>query len=227
MGYHLFLQSNMDDVTAAMRKTEDHWNKIYGTKAPTEVSWFTPRLERSLGFIEQCGLGPRARIIDVGAGACTLADDLVDRGYDDLTILDVSHRALERARERLGERAEQISWLVDDVTTVELPRARFDIWHDRAVFHFLTDADARRRYVRNVLHAVRPGGHVIVATFGLQGPQKCSGLDVVRYDPDGLHGEFGAPFVKVDSAIDLHRTPWGSEQEFIYCYCRKTNGRVS
>ncbi len=202
-------------------KTEKHWNKIYAKKAPTEVSWYAPKLERSMGFIEQCAMGPQAQIIDVGAGACNLADDLLERGYENLTILDVSHRALEKTRQRLGPRASQITWLVDDVTTADLPAARYDVWHDRAVFHFLTDEQARQRYVRNVLHAVKPGGHVIVATFGLQGPEKCSGLEVKRYDPNGLHGEFGAPFTKVDSATEKHRTPWGSEQEFIYCYCRR------
>ncbi len=200
---------------------EEHWNKIYGKKAPTEVSWYTPRLERSLAFIEQCELSPEARIIDVGAGACTLADDLVGRGLD-VTVLDVSHRALQRSRERMGDRADNITWRVDDVTQAELPRAHYDLWHDRAVFHFLTEADARQRYVANVLRAVKPGGHVIVATFGLGGPEKCSGLEVVRYDADRLHGQFGAPFHKMDSATDLHKTPWGSEQEFTYCLCRRT-----
>lgn len=201
---------------------EEHWNKIYGKKAPTEVSWYTPRLERSLALIEKCALSTDARVIDVGAGACTLADDLVGRGFDAVTVLDVSHQALQRSRERLGERADRVTWRVDDVTRAELPEAHYDVWHDRAVFHFLTDPEARRRYVANVLHAVKPGGHVIVATFGLGGPEKCSGLEVVRYDSDGLHGEFGAPFVKMDSATDLHKTPWGSEQEFIYCLCRRT-----
>ena len=202
--------------------TAEHWNKIYASKAPTEVSWYTPRLERSLALIDQCGLDPGAQIIDVGSGACTLADELLGRGYENITILDVSHQALEKTKKRLCEQASKISWLVDDVTTVELPRARFDVWHDRAVFHFLTDEGARRRYVANVKHAVKPGGHVIVATFGPFGPKKCSGLEVVRYDPDGLHGEFGSPFEKVDSITEVHKTPWGSEQEFIYCYCRKT-----
>ncbi len=199
--------------------TKQHWEKVYSTKPATGVSWYAPHLARSIELIERAAPDHHARIIDVGGGASTLVDDLLDRGFDSLTVLDLSEAALRTAKERLGGRASAVSWLPGDVTTVELPAAHYDVWHDRAVFHFLTDAGRRRLYVDNVMRAVKPGGHVIVATFGLEGPERCSGLDVVRYDAEGLHAEFGGRFLKVDSMRETHVTPWGSEQEFIYCYC--------
>ena len=135
----------------------------------------------------------------MGGGASTLVDDLVGRGYREVTVLDLSKEALDVARARLGTRAAGVSWVAADATTVELPEAHYDVWHDRAVFHFLVDPDARRRYVASVTRSVRPGGHVIVATFGPERPERCSGLDVVRYDAEALHGEFGARFLKIDS----------------------------
>jgi SAM-dependent methyltransferase len=197
-----------------------HWNSIYGRKAADQVSWFRPHLERSIGFIESAGVGRDARIIDVGGGTSTLVDDLLDRGYADLTVLDISAAAIEVARVRLGARAAQVKWLVGDITTVELPRRAYDFWHDRAVFHFLADEAERRRYVEAVRHALKPGGHIVVATFGPEGPERCSGLEVVRYTPDGLHAEFGGEFQKVASTTELHTTPWGTVQQFVYCYCR-------
>jgi SAM-dependent methyltransferase len=201
--------------------SKHHWEHVYGSKSATGVSWYVPHLDRSLQLIQRAAPDRHAAIIDVGGGASTLVDDLLNDGFGDLTVLDLSEEALAAVRGRLGERAARVTWLAADITTVELPAARYDVWHDRAVFHFLTDREQRRRYVERVLRAVRPGGHVIVATFGPQGPERCSGLDVVRYDADGLHAEFGAPFQKVDSARELHTTPWGSEQEFVYCYCLK------
>jgi SAM-dependent methyltransferase len=206
----------MSDDTNTRRR---HWEQVYTTKPATGVSWYAPHLERSLELIERAAGGRDARIIDVGGGASTLVDDLLDRGYRALTVLDLSEQALDVAKARLGARARDVTWLAADATTVALPDAAYDVWHDRAVFHFLVDRRARERYVARVLRAVRPGGHVIVATFGLQGPERCSGLDVVRYDADALHGEFGEPVVKVDSVREVHRTPWGSEQEFVYCFC--------
>ena len=203
---------------------KQHWENVYQTKSSTDVSWYTPHLERSLELIGRAAHGPDTRIIDIGGGASTLVDDLLERGYRALTILDLSEQALMLASARLGSRASGVTWLVADVTSAELPEAHFDVWHDRAVFHFLTDGDARRRYVDNVKRAVEPGGHVIVATFGPKGPERCSGLDVVRYEPDALHSEFGAAFRKVDSMHEVHTTPWGAEQEFVYCFCLKLDG---
>jgi 2-polyprenyl-3-methyl-5-hydroxy-6-metoxy-1,4-benzoquinol methylase len=200
---------------------EQHWKNVYATKAATAVSWYAPHLARSLQLIEAAAPDREARIIDVGGGASTLADDLLDSGYHDVTVLDLSEEALETARARVGARASSLTWLSADITTATLPEARYDVWHDRAVFHFLTDAEQRRRYVAQVVRAVKPGGHVIVATFGPDGPERCSGLDVVRYDADGLRAEFGSPFQKIGEARETHTTPWGSEQEFVYCYCLK------
>jgi SAM-dependent methyltransferase len=204
--------------------TKQHWEQVYQAKPATGVSWYAPHLDRSLQLIERAAGGRDARIIDVGGGASTLVDDLVERGYQDVTVLDLSEQALAAAKARLGARATGVTWVAADATTAELPEARYDIWHDRAVFHFLTDADSRRRYVANVRRSVKPGGHVIVATFGPLGPERCSGLDIVRYDADALHGEFGAAFLKVDSLREVHTTPWGTEQEFVYCFCLKLDG---
>jgi ubiquinone/menaquinone biosynthesis C-methylase UbiE len=157
----------------------------------------------------------------VGGGTSTLVDDLLDRGYSDVTVLDISAPALEESKRRLGARAGRVQWIAGDVTSITLPERVFDLWHDRAVFHFLTDRQARLRYLELVRRSVRPGGHVVVATFGPQGPEKCSGLDVVRYDAEGIHSEFGAHFERIDQSIEVHTTPWGSEQQFVYCVCIK------
>jgi SAM-dependent methyltransferase len=200
----------------------EHWETIYGQKAADRVSWYRPHLERSLGFIQSAHLPKTAAIIDVGGGASTLVDDLLGLGYTDLTVLDISPTAIAGAKTRLGARAGFVHWIEADITRVALPEHHYDFWHDRAVFHFLREGDARRRYVAAVRRGLKPGGHIVVATFGPQGPQKCSGLDVMRYSAEELHGEFGSPFEKVASCEEAHRTPWGSEQEFVYCYCRLT-----
>lgn len=204
-----------------MSEADEHWNAVYDRKGPAGVSWFSPHLGISLALIRQLRLSKSARIIDVGGGAATLVDDLLDDGFADVTVLDLSERALAASQARLGDRSRSVRWLVGDITTVALDPGAYDVWHDRAVFHFLTAADAREAYVRNALRALVPGGHIIVATFGLEGPEQCSGLDVVRYDADGLHAEFGAPFQKIRSVRESHETPWGAEQEFVYCYCRR------
>ncbi len=197
-----------------------HWDGVYGGKAPEAVSWYRPHLDRSLAFIENAGLDPGDGIIDIGGGASTLVDDLLDRGYRNITVLDISAVAIARAQERLGKRAQGVRWLPGDITSVKLPEKQFAFWHDRAVFHFLTEAEARRSYVAVVRHALKVNGHIVVATFGPAGPAKCSGLDVARYDAEALHGEFGVAFQKIDDCTEHHVTPWGSEQEFVYCYCR-------
>jgi len=196
-----------------------HWEKVYRTKRPNEVSWYRPHLEVSLQLIEEAAPNRDAQIIDVGGGESTLVDDLLTRGYRNLSVLDVSLTALDVARERLGDRVNTVNWLCADVTTFAFMAHQYDVWHDRAVFHFLTGFEERAAYVHQVARAVKPGGHVIVATFGPQGPNQCSGLDVVRYDPDSLHSEFGTSFQLVKHLTELHQTPTGSIQQFTYCYC--------
>ena len=199
-----------------------HWQAVYEKKKPDEVSWYQPHLERSLKFIRSSGLRLDARIIDVGGGASTLVDDLVADGYRNVAVIDLAEAALSSVKHRLGERAAGVDWIVGDVTTSLLPERSVDFWHDRAVFHFLTDDDARAAYLEQVLRAVTPGGHVLVATFGLDGPEKCSGLPVARYDAPGIHAVFGRAFEKVGDAAERHETPWGSVQSFVYCFCRRS-----
>ena len=197
--------------------TKEHWERVYGTKLANEVSWFQAHLETSLELIKTVAVSAGDPIVDVGGGASTLVDDLVAAGYSDVTVIDLSATALDAARERLGPSASKVAWIVSDGTRVDLRQSYFKIWHDRAVFHFLTDPSDRRRYVEQVRRAVAPGGHVIVATFGPSGPERCSGLPTARYDASTLCGEFGPDFEMVDSREERHRTPASVEQQFIYC----------
>jgi 2-polyprenyl-3-methyl-5-hydroxy-6-metoxy-1,4-benzoquinol methylase len=197
-----------------------HWEKVYKTKAPDAVSWYRPHLETSLALIERTGAGTSSAIIDVGAGESTLADDLLSRGYENITVLDISETAIDVCKNRMGTAAGRIHWLVADVTRTELDTHVYDVWHDRAVFHFLTEPEQRAAYVRNVARSVKRDGHIVVSTFGPDGPMKCSGLDVVRYNADSLHDQFGARFRLVESSKELHRTPFGTTQQFLYCYCK-------
>jgi ubiquinone/menaquinone biosynthesis C-methylase UbiE len=202
-------------------QSKDHWEQVYSTKATSGVSWFQEHAQQSVQLIRQTGLSWGAGIIDVGGGASTLVDDLLDEGYTNVTVLDLSEAALSASKLRLDQRADGVSWLVGDITRVELPCHAYDVWHDRAVFHFLTSKAEREAYVQAVLRAVKPGGYVIVATFAEDGPDKCSGLPVMRYGPDGLHAEFGAPFTLLQQEREEHHTPFGTVQKFIYCLCRK------
>ncbi len=199
---------------------ETHWEKIYQEKAADTVSWYRPHLETSLALIEQAAAGCSAAIIDVGGGESTLINDLLAGGYENVTVLDISQTAIDANRKRLGSAAEPVHWLVADVTKVDLEPSAYDVWHDRAVFHFLTEPSDRLSYVRLVAKALKRGGHIIVSTFGPEGPTRCSGLDVVRYDAESLHREFGVHFRMLGSSTELHRTPFGTSQQFLYCYCR-------
>lgn len=198
-----------------------HWENVYATKAPDAVSWYRPHLERSLELIVRAAPDPSAAILDVGGGESTLVDDLLARGYKNITVLDISQTALDVAKKRLGAAADRVAWLVADITEASLPMQAYDVWHDRAVFHFLTEEAQRAAYLRQVLRAVKPGGHVIVSTFGPEGPTRCSGLDVIRYDAQTLHDQFGQPFQLIESFQELHETPFGTAQQFLYCFCRR------
>ena len=200
--------------------TKAHWERIYTTKAPEAVSWYRSHLEASLALIERVASGRSASIIDVGGGESTLVDDLLARGYENITILDISQTAIDATKKRLGAAAEHVRWLVADITRIQLEFSAYDVWHDRAVFHFLTASEQRIAYVRQAARAVKPGGHVIVSTFGPDGPTKCSGLEAMRYDAESLHGEFGARFRLLDSFKELHQTPFGTTQQFLYCHCQ-------
>jgi SAM-dependent methyltransferase len=200
--------------------TQNHWEKIYIEKAPNTVSWFRPHLETSLDLIGRLAPGRQVSIIDVGGGESTLVDDLLARAYQNITVLDISQTAIEANKQRLGKASDLVHWLTADITKIDLEPSAYDVWHDRAVFHFLTSEADRVAYVRQVARGVRHGGHVIVSTFGPEGPTKCSGLNVVRYDAASLHREFGVHFRLLGSSKELHETPFGTVQQFLYCYCR-------
>ena len=204
-------------------ENKNHWEQVYTTKSNDAVSWFQEHAKRSVELITETKVPHSAAIIDVGSGASHLIDDLISQGFNNITALDLSAAALASTKDRLGEKASCVNFIVADITQIELPRHAFDVWHDRAVFHFLTEPEQRRAYVNTVLNAVKPGGHIIMATFAEDGPQKCSGLPVQRYAPHELHAEFGAPFELVHSERETHSTPFGTEQKFIYCYCRKVS----
>ena len=198
----------------------DHWEAVYTTKKSDETSWFQARPEGSLAFVRATGVGRDAGIIDVGGGDSRLVDVLVDEGYADLTVLDISAAALARARNRLGAGAAAVTWIAADVTGFE-PQRTWDVWHDRAVFHFLTDPDDRAAYRNALLRALAPGGHVVLATFAPDGPNRCSGLDVVRYGPDDLLTALGDEFTLLSGEGHLHATPSGATQSFTYAHFQR------
>lgn len=197
-----------------------HWEQVHATKDPMQVSWFRPHLERSLELIERGAPDRGASIVDVGGGQSTLVDDLLGLGYEDITLLEISQAALNVLQERLGRLGATVQWICGDVTEAVLPEASFDLWHDRAVFHFLTEPDQRRAYVERVKKALKPGGSLIVSTFGPSGPERCSGLVTMRYDAASLGNEFGDRFGLVESSLDLHETPSGVTQQFLSCWYR-------
>ena len=199
----------------------EHWDNIYSTKDSREVSWYRPHLHASLALIEGLELDdPSAcAVLDVGGGASSLALDLWARGFRDLTVLDISARALELAQQDCGAAAPHIRWIVGDVTRVALPRQRYALWHDRAVFHFLADAE-REAYVGALKASLRAGGYAIVAPFGPDGPPRCSGLAVQRYSAASLQAALGADLRLVESRLDWHTTPSGARQQFLYCVFR-------
>lgn len=197
---------------------KSYWNEVYDELGHTEVSWYQRVPTVSLDLITKSSR-PFQSVIDVGGGASTLVDGLLDRGYQDVTVLDLSEKALAVSRERLGPRSSSVHWVLDDVLRYPLESQTIDVWHDRAVFHFLTSPEDRLAYVRQVVRAVRPGGTVIIATFATDGPTKCSGLDVCRYSPAQLHAEFGSRFDLRGSVLEDHVTPSGRHQHFQYCVC--------
>ena len=199
---------------------QTHWDQVYTGKAPSELSWHESRPHKSLDLIRASGVGPAEAIIDVGGGTSLLVDALLAAGYRDLTVLDISAAALAQVRARLGPQAP-VQLAQHDVTTFAPPR-RYALWHDRAVFHFLVLPEERRRYVEVLGRAVSSAGHAIISTFGPDGPQRCSGLPVARYDAAALAAELGARFRLLDSELSLHRTPWHTQQQFLHCRFERT-----
>ena len=197
--------------------SKTHWETVYQTKAANEVSWYRAHLDKSLALIESAAPDLNAAIIDIGGGEATLVDDLIERGYQHLNVLDISQAAIDTTRQRLGKVADRVNWIVTDITTTDLPSQQYDVWHDRAVFHFLTLPAQRVAYAQQVLDAVKPNGHVIIATFGLDGPEKCSGLEIVRYDSESLQAEFGDRFHLLETSIELHKTPLDLSGNFALC----------
>jgi len=192
-----------------------HWDSVYTEKLATSVSWYQSDPEPSLSWILRLAHRRDTPIIDVGGGASLLVDRLLEAGFSKVTVLDVSATAVSQVRRRLGSRAQDVRWIIGDVTAVE-GMGQQEIWHDRAVFHFLTDPGDRRRYVDRVTRCVAPGGHVLLATFALDGPEKCSGLPVQRYDADRLASELGPGFSLLQSERRIHVTPAGTQQSFVH-----------
>jgi len=197
----------------SVASTKDHWETVYTTRDEAGVSWFQDSPSPSLELIERLKPAKDAQVIDIGGGASRLVDALLERGFLRPTVLDISQAALDLACLRLGRRASLAQWIVEDVTEWE-PSSRFDIWHDRAAFHFLVEASDRAAYIARMKQALRPGGHAIIATFAPDGPEKCSGLPVYRIDADGLAKELGEAFTLVDSQAHDHVTPSRSSQPF-------------
>ena len=197
-----------------------HWETVYTTKAENQVSWFQENPAPSFELIDLARPTLESAIVDIGGGASRLVDGLVARGFNHVTVLDISKAALDAAKARLGERASQVQWIVADVTAWS-PTQTFDVWHDRAAFHFLIDAADRSAYVKLMRQALKPDGHIIIGTFAIDGPEKCSGLPINRYDADSLAKELGEGFGLIDNRQHDHSTPWNSAQRFQFCMFRR------
>lgn len=198
--------------------TEKHWETVYSTKSPDEVSWTQKKPQTSLDLIHSFGLDKKARIIDVGGGDSNLVDFLLDEGFENITVLDISAKALQKARERLGERAKKVNWVVGNITEFE-PWETYDVWHDRAAFHFLTSEKQIEKYMGLVRKTVKD--FVVLGTFSKNGPTKCSGLDIVQYNEEKMENLFRDGFDKIKCLTEDHVTPFGTVQNFIYCCFKK------
>lgn len=197
---------------------KEHWETVYSTKSPDSVSWYQEHAETSLNLIQNLNLEKTAAIIDVGGGASTLVDDLLLNGYAHLSVLDLSGAALEAAKKRMGASCAHVQWFEADITAIQFPKHQFAVWHDRAVFHFLTKPEEREAYIQTVMHSVKPGGHIIIATFAEDGPTQCSGLPVMRYSAQALQAEFGEGFSLNLQVKENHNTPFGTTQKFVFCH---------
>lgn len=199
---------------------KDHWENVYKVKSPLEVSWYQSKPLISLAIINSLPLERNGNLIDVGGGASTLVDCLLDEGFNNITVLDLSSIALDKARERLGNRSNLVTWESEDVTNF-FPEKTYSLWHDRAVFHFLTEKCDREKYKACMESSVKVGGHLIIAAFSVGGPTKCSGLDIVQYDSGKIQAELGHNFKLIDEKSETHFTPAGKEQLFSYFIFQK------
>lgn len=200
---------------------QEHWEDVYTSKAADQVSWYQASAEASVRRILRTQVAFAEPIIDVGEGASVLADALLRQGFSNITVLDLSQTALNASQARLGDRASEIRWLHQSVLNPAKPVGNVAVWHDRAVFHFMTTPAQRQAYVDAMVRAVMPGCHAIIATFAADGPAQCSGLPVVRYSPDTLAAEFSPAFSLVSCEREVHTTPWGAEQSFTVCHLRR------
>lgn len=201
---------------------KNHWEHIYASRPAENLGWYEPHLQISLSWIKGLCLAENAPIIDIGSGVSTLVDDLLDSGHQAITVLDISDKALDSVKVRLGNKAEMIRWISADITSVDMPEHSYELWHDRAVFHFLMEPGRQQKYRRNLLKALKPGGHVIIGTFAQEAPPRCSGLPVQRYTPEKLEDALGPEFELKRHRQVLHITPGGVEQMYLYCLFRKT-----
>ena len=206
---------------------QSHWDAVYSGKNEAQTSWFRPHLEESLRLIDALDVPREQPVLDVGGGRSTLVDDLLARGFGDLSVLDLSAVAMAEAQQRLGAQAHPVHWIVGDVTSADLPASHYALWHDRAVFHFLTEAGERARYVEAATCAVWSGGYLIIGTFAADGPDRCSGLPVVRYDAASLAAAFAPAFTLITQSRDVHRTPSGNEQTFTYVVLQRRQDDAS
>jgi 2-polyprenyl-3-methyl-5-hydroxy-6-metoxy-1,4-benzoquinol methylase len=205
-----------------------HWEALFKKRQSNEVSWHQPQLRLSLKLFESAGASTKSKVIDIGGGDSTLVDDLLTQGVQDVTVLDISSEALSRAKKRLGARAGSVKWIESDIGHVRLPSSYYDVWHDRAVFHFIVDPEQRAAYSKLLGSALRDTGHVIMATFAADGPTQCSGLLTMRYSPAELQKELGSHFDLLKTETENHRTPTGAEQRFVYClFQRRTDDHSS
>ncbi|MGG5210849.1 class I SAM-dependent methyltransferase [Chryseobacterium sp. MIQD13] len=198
--------------------SKKHWENVYETKNPDEVSWTQKKPQTSLDFIHSFGLGKKAKIIDTGGGDSNLVDFLLEEGYENITVLDISAKALEKAKERLGEKADKVTWITSDITAFE-PSETYDIWHDRAAFHFLTTPEQVSKYISTAEKWVT--GFMVLGTFSKDGPKKCSGLDIQQYDDATLTEKFKSNFTKIKCFTQDHTTPFGTVQNFVFCSFKK------
>ena len=207
-----------------MLERKKHWGDVYQEKSSSDLSWYQKEPKLSLELIRSTNVANKDAIIDVGGGTSVLVDYLVKECFTNLTVLDISENAIARAKKRLGDSAKSIEWIVSDITQFDAPQ-KFSLWHDRALFHFLTDQSDREIYVKTLKNALKPEGHLIIATFAIGGPEKCSGLEIVQYDTEKMIAELGDNFKLIEERKEVHITPANKEQKFNFFLFRRVQNK--